>query len=274
VILKEQSEHRSHYIEVIVRSLWAVISLVLFIAYFSTAILRFWLWFFCVIFALLAIGVHLATLPLSVLSGARPLRLNAKAESAKTINVKTAPTGDLSIIPVKLIPAKAHDKGNFSWPLKRLLQPVPQALQSFWRYNIERKVIALLMSMALVVLPGMFIVPRPHTVQILDNNSLNYADFKIGQSNAGYVVHAVDFDDPEITHEYINENIWWLAKLNSQGLKANLRPGRYYRLWVVGVRWWLSPALYPNIIAATELDSKGNVLSEPSKFVPATTTGK
>jgi hypothetical protein len=264
VILKVQSEQRSRYIEVIVRSLWAVISFVLFIAYFATAILRFWLWLFCVFFALLATGVQVATIPLSVLSGARPFRLTVKPASSTAV----------SIVPLKSAPVKTPEKGDLFWPLRRLYQPVPEALQSFWHYNVERKVIALLMSMALVVLPGMFIVPRPHSVQILDNNSLNYADSKIGQSNAGYVVHGIDLDDPETTHEYINENVWWLAKLNSQGLKANLRPGRYYRLWVVGIRWWLSPALYPNIISATELDSKGNVLSEPSKFIPATTTGK
>jgi hypothetical protein len=89
----------------------------------------------------------------------------------------------------------------------------------------------------------------------------------------GYLIHAIDLDDPSQTREYMNENAWWVGKINPQGLKARLVPGRYYKMWVIGLRWWFAPTLYPNIVSVTETDAKGNALEHPSTFIPATTTG-
>jgi hypothetical protein len=84
-----------------------------------------------------------------------------------------------------------------------------------------------------------------------------------------YLIHAVDIDDPSHTREYQNEVAWWLGKINPQGLKAQLVPGRFYKLEVVGIRWYFLPTLYPNIISAEETDANGVVLDRPSSFVPA-----
>ena len=57
-------------------------------------------------------------------------------------------------------------------------------------------------------------------------------------------------------------------------MKSQLVPGRYYKFMIVGIRWYFMPTLYPNVISATETDEEGNILTEPSHFLPSTRTGK
>jgi hypothetical protein len=238
-----------------------VVRLLLFVLYFLSAILRFWLWVFTAALTALRVLIHVATLPLSLLAGARPPPRRPAAAAAEG-----SPTSLRTGLRDELRRALA--------PLLVQLAVVGDVLRAFGHYTVMRKVLALQMTVLFVGIPGMYFVPRTQDVQILDNNVLNYQDSKIGQSDAGYLVHGADMDDPGVVRVYMNENAWWLAKINSQGLKARLVPGRYYRLQVVGLRWWYAPALYPNIISATELDAQGHELSQPSVFLPSATTGR
>lgn len=252
--MKERAARQPKWLGVIARDFWFVISLGLFVIYFLTAILRFWLWLVSLFFAFLASCLRLLTVPLSVLSGARPPTPQPK-------QLPLAVTGNDSAASTPPAPLPSKTRTAPARPIHHFVAPAHSAWHSFWHYSVERKVVAVTLSVGLVVLPAMYVVPRYHEVQVLDNNALNYQDSAIGQSTAGYLVHAIDISDPSTTRVYINETVWWLGKLNTQDLKARLRPGHYYRLWVVGWRWWYSPTLYPNIIFATEIDVQGNKIT-------------
>jgi hypothetical protein len=83
-----------------------------------------------------------------------------------------------------------------------------------------------------------------------------------------YLIHAVDLFKPTKLNEYQNERAAHLGKLDEQGVKNALVPGRYYRLLVVGIRWWYMPTLFPNIISVKEVDIHGKPLDEPSHLIP------
>ena len=99
----------------------------------------------------------------------------------------------------------------------------------------------------------------------MDNNAVHYTE---DGSQVFYVVHAVDLDNPGHTREYVNENAWWLGKINPQGLKNRLQKGRNFRLWVVGIRWFYKPTLFPNIIGATEIDKQGDPVAPSLQASP------
>jgi hypothetical protein len=144
-----------------------------------------------------------------------------------------------------------------------------RAARRFFHWTATRKTLALVATTAFVVVPLLYVVPRPQYVQIVDNDVLDYRS----ADQVRYLIHAVDLFDTDQTREYRNEPAWYLGKINEQGLKNQLQPGRFYRLWLVGIRWYYLPTLFPNVIAATETDKEGNTLANPSHFVPATTTG-
>ena len=229
---------------------------ILFSVYFLTAILRFWLLFLTLIIHLVRVVIRLLTLPLQWTSGAWPPRLSYKIRPIASGNLATILRYEL-IVPLGYVWAEAM-----------------YTLRSFWHYTFERKTLVVALTFFLVFVPATYLVPRPHTVQILDNNVLNNQTGAQGANAVGYLIHAIDVNDPTHTREYMNESAWWLGKVNSQGLKARLVPGRYFKMWVIGLRWWYLPTLYPNIITATETDAHGKVLEHPSTFIPVTTTGQ
>lgn len=237
-------------------AMWDSARFLFFFLYVLTAIVRFWLWAVTVVLILLRVALHFLAFPLRRAGGAYP----PPRSPGTSLHQRGA--------------WRAEFRSEVVTPLSRMLADGRDVSRSFWHFTFARKVLVVILSFAFVVVPGSYFVPRVHTVQVLDDNALNYQDSKIGQSTAGYIIHAMDVDEPGKTREYVNENAWWLGKVNSQGLKAKIVPGRFYRIWVVGLRWWWAPPLYPNIVSVTETDAKGQALHEPSVFMPATTTGK
>lgn len=243
--------------KILTTAVFDAVQFVLFFLFVLTAILRFWLFCVTLVLHLVRVAIHLLTIPLRAASGANPPRL-AHPKG------KPAPVGSLGItLHYELVKPLAH-----------LWAETMDAARCFWHYTIARKALVVILTFLLVIVPASYLVPRPHTVQILDNNVLNNQNTPLSANSVGYLIHAIDTDDPTRTREYMNENAWWLGKVNPQGLKARLIPGRYYRIWVVGLRWWYAPTLYPNIISAIETDAEGNTLERPSTFIPATTTGQ
>lgn len=231
------------------------VQFVLFFVFVLTAILRFWLLGATLILHLLRVLIHVLTIPLRTASGASPPRRTHKSQAFDAGSLRMTLRYEL----VK--------------PLAHLWLEFVDSARSFWHYTFARKLLVVALSFFLVFVPASYLVPRTHIVQILDNNVLNNQTTQINNTSINYLIHAIDVDDPTHTREYINENAWWLGKVNTQGLKASLIPGRYYSMKVVGLRWWFAPTLYPNIISATETDAEGNILAHPSTFIPSTTTG-
>ncbi len=227
----------------------------LFSVFIATAILRFWLLSLTLVLHLVRFTLHILTIPLRTASGANPPQSKQGKRTFASSHVGLTLYYEL-----------------FK-PIEHVWIELTFAARSFWHYTIARKTLVVVLGFFFVLVPLSYLVPRPHTVQILDNNVLNNQSSKLNAATEGYLIHAIDLDDPTQTREYANENAWWLGKVNAQGLKARLVPGRYYKIWVTGLRWWIAPTMYPNIISAAEVDAKGNILEHPSTFIPPATTG-
>jgi hypothetical protein len=235
--------------------LWSVARLFVFILYLALAVLSFWVWFVSMVFVMARLLLHAVMTLLLTLSGGLPGR--------------EAP-GDMTGVGAEI----SHwwrTRGRYAlfvYPLASHYVIAKRATRRFLHWNAPRKALAVLVTATLVIIPGLYVIPRPQYVQIVDNDVLDRNREKIR-----YLIHAVDLYNTGKTREYENEPVWWLGKLNEQGLKNQLQPGRFYRVWIVGVRWWYFPTLFPNVISATETDREGNELDTPSHFIPPTTTG-
>lgn len=238
---------------------WESLRFVLFIFYALLGLIAFWLWIvagFLLLIRFLVGGVMTAVLWLS--EGTTP------GPDGKPRNV-----GEALADSIRAGWRRRHLKyAEISRPLGRVVYETHRAGVRFWHFSFPRKLLVVVLAFFFVVLPLSYVVPRPHYVQLTDDNAVNdYSDGRVV-----YLIHAVDLVTHGKTREYKNENAPWLGKFNSQGLKNKLTVGRYYKLWVVGLRWYI-PQLYPNIISATETDASGRPLAAPSHFIPATTTG-
>lgn len=142
-------------------------------------------------------------------------------------------------------------------PVARQYVAARFAWRRFWYWGVMRKLSTVLVAAFMVALPLVYIIPRPHEVQITDDNAMSHTDGEIR-----YLIHALDLHDPSDHLEYENEYALHLGKINPQGLKSQLQNGRYYRLWVVGLRWYYFPkTAFPNILWATEIDKDGNEIT-------------
>ena len=81
------------------------------------------------------------------------------------------------------------------------------------------------------------------------------------------MIHAQDLFKPGKMREYENERAVHLGKIDAQGVKNALVPGRYYRVLVVGLRWYYMPTMFPNIISVKEVDINGDPLAEPAHLI-------
>jgi hypothetical protein len=239
-----------------VHGVWDIARFALFIVYAVLAMLSIWLWLIGALVSTLRFGVRAVMLVFLWLSGGTaPRGGSAPGSIAESIE------RDLRYLwRDRLVAYRRLSRG-----LAEQIIGARNATRTFWSWALPRKAFALAIAIFMVGIPLMFVIPRPQYVQITDDNALQY-DVSTGKMI--YLVHAVDLFDATQTREYINEDAVHLGKLNSQGLKAQLVPGRYYRLWIVGIRWWKFPRLFPNIIKAQEVDAEGNVLDQPSHLLP------
>lgn len=149
----------------------------------------------------------------------------------------------------------------------RLASSVRSGSRTFWFLSFERKLVSAFVVALGVGIPAVFLVPRPHDVRVTDDNAMHYTE---GGGRVVYLIHAVDLAHPGQTREYVNEDAWWLGKVNSQGLKSRIQLGRQYRFWVVGLRWYYLPRLFPNVISAVEIHPDGRPVTEVVSPVPST----
>jgi hypothetical protein len=156
---------------------------------------------------------------------------------------------------------------RFKTPVARNYLASRHAVGRFWRWGMGRKLAFLIATLFLFVLPLAYVVPRPIYVQVVDDNAINVDSDGVTR----YLVHGVGLYNLK-TYELRNDAWWPLLKFNPQGLQNRLQAGRYYRMWIVGIRWWVPP-LFPNIIGATEVDANGKKIGNPVPFVPPSAPG-
>jgi hypothetical protein len=243
----ERAEH-------VAGEVWAFLRLLLFGVYLLVAVLAFWLWVINAVVGLIRLAFKTLMLVLLWLSGGMPpSRVVPPRTMTATMQLAWMQVWDLRLV--------AYEE--LVWPLRLHLQRFGRALERFWHWTLSRKAIAAAVIAWLVLVPALYLVPRPHEVQITDDNAVRYDS---STHKTTYLVHALDLHTDSKTREYINEDAWYLGKINSQGLKSQLQPGRTYRLWVVGIRWYYLPRLYPNIISATEIDAHGKEVARPARL--------
>jgi len=238
---------------------WTFLRFLVFVVYLLIAIIVFWLWVVTATMGLIRLGCRALMLVLLRLSGG----------SVPQPGIPTAPSTALAVKRelVELWDLRLEAYEEVARPLARNLLGAQRATRTFWHWSPVRKAFTLVVAGLLVVVPGLYVVPRAHDVQITDDNAVAY-DKKTSKTT--YLVHALDVHDTNKTREYLNEDAWYLGKINSQGLKSKLQIGRTYRLRVVGIRWYYLPTLYPNIISATEIDADGDAVAHPARLsVPA-----
>jgi hypothetical protein len=141
------------------------------------------------------------------------------------------------------------------------------SILTFWELSFARKVIVLVIPFFLVLGPLGFIIPRPQEVEIISSNSIR--DNITTAGDASYIILAKGFDGPDDYRQYVNNDAWWLAKVNSQKLKTKLKDGEKFQVWVVGYRIVFPIKMYPNIIFIIELDENNKPL--PVELRPVNT---
>jgi hypothetical protein len=240
----------------VVVDVWTFLRFLVFVVYLLIAIIVFWLWVLTAAIGMVRLLCRALMLLLLSLSGSRVPRPPTPTAPSTSLAVKREL---IELWDMRLV---AYEE--LARPLARHLIGARRATRTFWHWSTFRKGFTLLVTGWLVVVPGLYVVPRTHDVQITDDNAVAY-DKKTNKTT--YLVHALDLHVENKTREYLNEDAWYLGKINSQGLKSQLQIGRTYRLRVVGIRWYFMPTLYPNIISATEIDADGNVVSRPGRLV-------
>jgi len=249
----ERAEHVVERLEHAAGEVWTFLRFMLFVVYLLISVLTFWLWVLSAIVGLIRLVSKVLMLVLLWLSGG------------------TAPPRGVRPPTIR---ARLHREWMRVWdlrhdaydevvrPLERHAHRSSRATAKFWHWSLFRKAFAVVVIGWLVIVPALYLIPRPHHVQITDDNALVYDS---STNKTTYLVHALDLSRNK-TREYINEDAWYLGKVNSQGLKSQLQTGRMYRFWVVGIRWYYLPRLYPNIISATEIDATGKKVEHPTRL--------
>ena len=254
-----RAERLASTIEQAFVGVWTFARFVLFVLYLAVGILAFWLWVVSFALGVVRLGLRMVMASLLFLSGGIAPRFPGASP-----NLVVSLDREIKYLwNTRLV---AYE--NVARPVARHWVKSQEATRTFWHWGIGRKATALLLALFFIGIPMTFVIPRPQYVQITDDNAVHY-DQENNNARVSYLVHATDLGDRGKTREYRNEDMWWLGKINSQGLKSQLQPGNYYKLWIVGIRWYYMPRLFPNIISATEIDANRNPITDPSRLLRA-----
>lgn len=234
----------------------------LFVIYALLGVVAFWLWFLSSVLLVARLALKAVLTPLLWLADGPP-----RGPKGVKRGVATAVVSETTLRWQR----REILYEELSRPLARGFIEARRVTHRFWHFSLPRKALIAVVGFFLVIVPGMYVVPRPNYVQVIDDNALNHSE---NGTKVEYLIHAVDLFDGDKTREYRNENMWYFGKINAQGMKNRIQPGRYYKFWVVGLRWYV-PTIFPNIIALQEVDKDGNVLEHESHFIaPATPPGR
>lgn len=249
-----QLERGAHGAAVWATRWWWHFRFVFFVVFLLLAVVLFWLGLFSLVLALLRFILAGVATVLAWLGGKGPHGTGPGTAAELRAGFRT------------MWRQRATHYHDLARPIVRGSIALRDMGVRWWHWSPGHKVLALVVGFAFVAVPFTYIVPRPHLVQIIDNNALEHHNTKAGQVR--YLVHAASLTAPGHLQEYSNERAVWLGKIDPQGLKNKLVVGRYYRLWVIGIRWQFLPTLFPNIISATEVDARGNAVASPSGLIP------
>jgi len=255
--LRARAEEAVRAVQHAIRDAFFFLRFIPFAFYILLAVLSFWLWVLGALLGLLRFGLRAVMIVLLWISGGI-----APPPGRRDAGLADAMRRDLR----QLWDSRLVAYEDIARPLARHIVSAQRATRTFVHWSVPRQGFALLVMAIFIGIPALYVVPRPNYVVITDDNATHHES----TGELRYLIHGRDLYDNEPL-EFENEVAWWLGKLDPQGLKSSLQVGRAYRLWVVGIRWWYRPMLFPNIIAATEVDATGRALDQPS-LPPVTST--
>lgn len=224
----------------LVYGLTRVAAVLLFMFYVTTCILRFWLWLVTTILSFARVLIRVLTIPLRRMAG---------------IQGRFQVGNDNSPIDTSIIGEMQYE---LLVPALRFVGYVGGIMKTFWEIDVPRKLIAIILNIIFLIGPSLWVIPRTLFIKVIDPNAL-----VSNQAGQGYLILAHDPQYPKIKFEFENENVLYLGKLNSPGLKAMFVTGKYYKIQVIGIRWYWPTQLFPNIISAEEVDANGNSIAIP-----------
>jgi hypothetical protein len=225
------------------------IQFLFFLLYLLMAVVGFWLGFFAAVLGTIRMAVRFVKSAMLYLSGGHPPPPGGRAHEAMDVLRQEVR---------RLWHARVLAYADVTRPIARHYVSSRVAVRRFWHWGVARKFSTMLVIPLFVLLPLAYVIPRPHEIMITDDNALSHTD----GDQLRYLIHAIDLNDPTVFREYENEFAWYLGKFDTQGLKSKLQPGHFYRVWVVGIRWYYFPrTAFPNLLWATEIDRAGNEMT-------------
>jgi hypothetical protein len=239
---------------------WWHLRFLFFAVFLLLSVVIFWLWVITLALGALRLLLHLMAAILAWLGGKGPHGHHGPGVYATLRSSLRSVWQDRTMV-----------YRDMARPVARGFVAIRSGMVEFWRWSPGYKLASVITTLALVVVPSMYVIPRPHLVQILDDNVIEHHNPPGG--SVRYLIHAVDLNNPKKLREYENERVVYLGKIDPQGVKNQLVVGRFYRVWVIGIRWYYLPTLFPNIVRVTEVDRNGKTLAEPSHLIPSPVTG-
>ena len=223
--LAERTEQIAAAIEHGVVEVWNFLRFGVFVIYLLIAILSFWLWAITAAIGVVRLFLKGLMAVLLWLSGGRAPRPGPPAAGmADALRLELQHLWGQRLVVYE----------EFARPLARHLVGAQRATRTFWHLRPFRKAVTLAAIFWLVYVPAMYVIPRPHDVQITDDNAVAYRQGHQQDDLPGACARHARREQDAGVHQ---RSAWYLGKINSQGLKSQLQIGRTYRLWVVGVRW-------------------------------------
>lgn len=216
--------------------IWALLQVLLFVVYLVLAAVSFWLAALSLLLVVPRLIAHVGMVPVLWLAGG----LRGRGEAGG------------------LRDEARHwwrTSGRYQWlvaPDGGPLESLRRGGRRFRQFSMARKLLAVLVTFYLVVLPALFLVPRPRDVRVVDNNML-----VVNGTTVRHLVHAQPLGGAGLNDLFRTDGAWWFGHPQPENLRARLRPGRTVRIWIIGVRWWL-PTLFPTIIAVSDPDERGD----------------
>src|SRR6185295_18486868 len=92
---------------------------------------------------------------------------------------------------------------TFSRGLARQIVHTRRAGRTFWHLSFSRKILIVMATWFFVIMPLSYVVPRPHYVEVTDDNAVHYLE---DGHTVMYLIHAVDLFNRSQTREYMNED--------------------------------------------------------------------
>ena len=137
----------------------------LFVIYALLGVVAFWLWFLSSVLLVARLALKAVLTPLLWLADGPP-----RGPKGVKRGVATAVVSETTLRWQR----REILYEELSRPLARGFIEARRVTHRFWHFSLPRKALIAVVGFFLVIVPGMYVVPRPNYVQVIDDNALNH----------------------------------------------------------------------------------------------------